>query len=92
MKSFRISLLVGFVAEMVCAFIAALGAANSEMLARIATIIHTPSMLVARWAFPDGGRSTIFRDAACIFAVQWTIYTLIIFATVSLVQRNKSGV
>src|SRR5260221_10518456 len=88
LKKLRISLLLGFLAELVCAFIGVLGATYSDMLGSVATVIHTPSMFVARVLFPEGGRSTIFRDVGCIFAVQWAIYTLLILAGFLLVQHH----
>ena len=59
------------------------------MLGRVAMAIHAPSMFVAGLVFSEGGRSTIYRDVAFVFVIQWAIYTLLIFAALLLVHRYK---
>ena len=80
MKLIRTSLLVGFVADVVCALLGALGASSSDSLGRLVEFIYSPSMLLARSIFERSGRSTIVRDIGFVFVTQWLLYSVVVFA------------
>lgn len=90
MKHFAKALGFGFLAEFVCAFVGLLGAIGSDTLGKIAMVIHAPSIAVLKFIFLQSSRATIYRDVAVIFAVQWAIYTGIIFAALVFRQHQQN--
>lgn len=78
------------IVELAGAFIAALGAACSDTLGKIGEMIHTPSFFIVARMFADYGRSTIIRDSAIAFLIQWAIYVLLIFSVRWAIHHRKT--
>jgi hypothetical protein len=88
-KLLRTSLVSGFIINLACAALGIFGAMYSDLAGRIAEMIYSPSFYIGGllFHFRQYGRSTIFRDAAIVFCIQWLLYSLVIF----MILKIRSG-
>lgn len=86
MKLLRTSLLWAFVINLGCVALGVFGALYSDLVGDVAEIIYSPSFYIGSllFHFRQGGRSTIFRDAAIVFSIQWLLYSLVIFIVLKI--------